>query len=157
MKASYPLPRWADLVLLPVVCLMVALLAAAAGGVQVSHLGRRKADRVAPAGCRIAARRSPDRRLADNLVVLRRWNWGRSLTLGGRHRRLCRRGGWQAEQRVDRVPGDVTSRDEWAEQVVIGVVDALVEGHRLPAKLELRLCRLLLGCVGLAGGVALRA
>jgi general nucleoside transport system permease protein len=30
MKASYPLPRWADLVLLPLVCLMVALLAAAA-------------------------------------------------------------------------------------------------------------------------------
>ena len=30
MKASYPLPRWADLVLLPIVCLMVALLAAAA-------------------------------------------------------------------------------------------------------------------------------
>ncbi|MDZ7936754.1 MAG: ABC transporter permease [Rhodoferax sp.] len=30
MSASYALPRWADLVLLPVVCLMVALLAAAA-------------------------------------------------------------------------------------------------------------------------------
>ena len=29
MSTSYPLPRWADLVLLPVVCLAVALLAAA--------------------------------------------------------------------------------------------------------------------------------
>ena len=29
MSASYPLPRWADLVLLPAVCLLVALLAAA--------------------------------------------------------------------------------------------------------------------------------
>ena len=29
MNASYPLPRWADVVLLPIVCLMVALLVAA--------------------------------------------------------------------------------------------------------------------------------
>ena len=28
MSGAYPLPRWADLVLLPAVCLLVALLAA---------------------------------------------------------------------------------------------------------------------------------